>query len=320
MNNASRFFLGITMLFCAGCSGAKEGSASKNEQLNMAVKEDPNQINVAAIKEQNAPSLADRGAGTRGFLVTPLVGSLVSVGTNAVKKMIDNEEKKYHAEYYFGLNDLYFYDQLSNEGPFDPVGLQFGGFKLVRTFTNEAGSTDTAFIADIVLDTSNVYEILNNSIFRLKLKDFKLHYAKAKVAGNKDKILNMDFEITMLTSYVNESGNLFGNVVLGKFYLLLRNAPLDPAAPNYNTYYASLKNTPLTGQSFIVPRSFGYRKESGNFVRTYNQAAYSIQVKVNESSKSVFVNKLLLNNAKVLIDAGGEKLEESLNTIAPTKF
>jgi len=218
------------------------------------------------------------------------------------------------------LNDLYFYDQLSNEGPFDPVGLQFGGFKLVRTFTNEAGSTDTAFIADIVLDTSNVYEILNNSIFRLKLKDFKLHYAKAKVAGNKDKILNMDFEITMLTSYVNESGNLFGNVVLGKFYLLLRNAPLDPAAPNYNTYYASLKNTPLTGQSFIVPRSFGYRKESGNFVRTYNQAAYSIQVKVNESSKSVFVNKLLLNNAKVLIDAGGEKLEESLNTIAPTKF
>ena len=98
---------------------------------------------------------------------------------------------------------MYFYDQLSNEGPFDPAGMQFAGFKIIRTFVNDEGKTDTAFTASFSLDKSNTYEILNNSMFRLRLDDIKLKYAKAKVDPLVKKILNMDIEIGFSSSYVN---------------------------------------------------------------------------------------------------------------------
>ena len=119
--------------------------------------------------------MASRGTGTRGPL-SGIVGGAVSLATNAVKQMIAKDKKKYNAEYNYALTDLYFYDQLSIDGPFDPLGLQFSGFKLVRTFNNN-GKTDTALTAEFVLDTENPYEILNNAMFRLKLKSLKLNYA-----------------------------------------------------------------------------------------------------------------------------------------------
>ena len=50
-------------------------------------------------------------------------------------------------------------------------------------------------------------------------------------------IINMDIEISFRTNYVNGDGQLFDNVELDKFYLLLRNAPLDKNSEGYDTYY-----------------------------------------------------------------------------------
>ena len=80
----------------------------------------------------------------------------------------------------------------------------------------------------------------------------------------------MDFEISINTSYVNETGELFDNVLLGKFYLFIRGAPLNPAASGFDEYYKGLEGTKLTGRAFIVPRSAGYRKENNEILKSYS--------------------------------------------------
>ena len=285
----------------------------------MKIIEERNVINQDDLPAQqvltmNERSLAERGQ-ARGVFA-PLAGSLVSMATDGVKKVIANDRKKYLATYQFGLTDLYFYDQLSAEGAFDPVGLQFSGFRITRTFTNNAGNTDTAMFADFTLDTVNSSAMINNSVFRLRVKDFKLNYAKAKVAKADPKILNMDFEITFLTSYVNSDGMLFDSVVLGKFYFFVRKAPLDQSDTTHRRFYASLKDSLLTGKSFIIPRSFGYHREpDGRIMPGFSQGAYSIQVKVKESSKENFVTKLVMENANLMIDATRDKIKTELKKI-----
>lgn len=309
----------ITSLLLYACAASDVGSATKNEELVMKIKEQRSVINLESLAFQKIPSLNDRALAERGQsrgLLAPVAGSLVSMASNAVKKVIANKQRKYVAAYQFGLTDLYFYDQLSIEGPFDPVGMQFNGFKLVRTFTNKSGENDTAMIADFVLDTLNSAEIFNNSVFRLRLNELKMHYAKARVANSDQKKMNLDFEISFLTSYVNSEGVIFDNVAIGKFYLLLREAPLDQKQAGYATYYAGMKDSLLTGKSFLIPRSFGYHRDSyGEMKPGYSQGAYSIEVKVKESSKNNFVSKLLFENANLIIDATSNQIKTGLKKL-----
>lgn len=308
----------FALSFLAGCAGSHVGSANKAEELHMNILEKKDIVNFSQLKEQSAPSLASRGRNkARGLDI--LVGSVASIATDAIKKVISNEQKKYVANYEFALTDLYFYDQLSNEGPFDPVGMQFSGFKIVRTFMNKEGALDTAFSASFSLDTSNLYEILNNSMFRLRVNDFDLKYAKAKIAEGGAKELNMDIEITFRSSYVSPDGVLYDNVNLGKFYLFIRNAPLETTAKNHQPYYQNLKGKLLTGRSFIVPRSFGYHLEDGDAKPGYSQAAYHIDVKVKESSRNVFESKVITENTNLMIDSYKEKAVQYINKNLPGK-
>lgn len=306
------FAISVQMHFICGCVGSKKGMASKGEQLNMSIRDDK-VVSFGSLKDQEIPSLASRGNNTRGLPMAPLVGNVLSLATNAIKNVIDNEKKKYTATYEFALTDLYFYDQLSNESPFNPAGMRFNGFKIVRTFVNTKGETDTAFSANFSLDKSNMYEMLNNSIFRLRVDDINLKYAKAKLDAGGKKILNMDIEITFHSSFLNQDAVLFDNITLGKFYLFLRNAPLDSAAENYKSYYKNLSGNLLTGKSFIVPRSFGYHMENGEPKPGFSQGAYMITVKIKESSKDNFITKLITESSNIIIEDYKEKAINYLN-------
>ncbi len=302
------------LLFLSGCAGSKVGSAGKGEELNMKITEERDIVNFYALKEQPTLSLAARGSNkARGLNIASLAGNAIGLATDAIKKVIDNEKKKYIADYQFAKTDLYFYDQLSNEGPFDPVGMQFAGFRIARTFVNKEGITDTAFTASFSVDTTNAYEILNNSIFRLRLDEYNLKYAKAKVPATNENKLNMDIEITIHSTYVNAEGILFDNVTLGKFYLFIRSAPLNPSVENYAAYYNGLKGQKLSGRSFIVPRSFGYHIEDGRPMQGYSQGAYNIDVKVKESSKDSFITKVISENSDLIIDVGRKQAIKYVN-------
>jgi hypothetical protein len=303
-------YLSLCIFFMYGCAGSRQGSANEKEKVQMNIHETADVINYAGLKMQAVPDMANRGSGSRGPL-TGIVGSAVSLASSSIKQMIAKDKKKYNAEYSYGLTDLYFYDQLSLEGPFDPLGLQFSGFKLVRTFLNK-GITDTALVADFELDRTNPYEILNNSVFRLKLKSLQLNYAKAKVPAN-NNFLNMDVEITFTSSYVNAQGALFKNMELGKFYFFLRKAPLDKTTAGYDEYYRQLAGKKIDGQCFIIPRSYGYHMvDKNNAQPSYSQGAYNIMVNVKESSKNTFVNQMIIDNSGQLIDALGDQIKKKI--------
>jgi hypothetical protein len=298
----------VSAIVFASCKASEYTTLGKPDQARMKVVEAKNVIPLDTLKEQEILSYEER-ASTRGFFA-PMLGALTSYGADAIKKMIANDKKKYTAEYKMALTDMVFYDQVSTASAFDPIGMQFNGFTVFRTFKNAAGETDTAMKAEFEVDKSNTYEILNNAIFRLKLKSLTLNYAKAKIAKNGPKKLNMDFEITFRTSYVNKGGSLFDNVTLGKFVFSLRDAPLDKNADGYAEYYQRLQGKKIDGRSFIVPRSYGYYISNGKPEECYSQGAYSVQVTVKESSKNSFVNTLLLDNSGQVIDAAGKKINE----------
>lgn len=301
--------LSALALLLASCTATQYSTVGKSDQAKMLVTEKKDVVPFRDLQQQSISTFQERTQ-TR-TLIAPMVGALTSFGVDAIKKMIANDKKKYTAEYKMALTDMVFYDQLSTESVFDPLGMHFNGFTLVRTFTNKDGNIDTAMKAEFELDKTNPYEILNNAIFRLKLKSFTLNYAKAKIAKNGPKKLNMDFEITFRTSYVNEQGVLFDNITLGKFVFMLRDAPLDKNAPGYAAFYDKLKGKKIEGRSFIVPRSFGYYiTEEGVPARSYSQGAYSVQVNVKESSKNSFVNTLILDNSGQLLEAAGKKVNE----------
>ncbi len=77
-----------------------------------------------------------------------------------------------------------------------------------------------------------------------------------------------------------------------------------------------MQDSLLTGRSFIIPRSFGYHLDAyGEMTRSYSQGAYSIEVKVKESSKNNFVSKMLFENANVIVDATRDGIKTKLKKL-----
>jgi hypothetical protein len=249
---------------------------------------------------------------TRGILD----GYLISLATKGIQRMIDNRHRKYTAEFDMASSDLRFYNDLSSNGAFDPQGIKFRGFSLIRLVENpKSHKEDTAFIADFELDTRNLYEIINNSVFRLRLKNLDYRFPKVLTKDDHPSI-NMDFEITFTSSYVNEQGSFFSNVMLGKFYLCLRAMPLNKRARGYNEYFTTLQNTPLIGTSFIVPRSYGYYIANNNQLnKCYSWGNYSISAVVTESSEEKFVDKVIYNNSGLILSESQYEMQKGSSQI-----
>jgi hypothetical protein len=325
------FILLAAVLF-TNCATSNLSNKREGEKVKMAVDQRSEVINYALLQRQQIPTVSNRIANDRdrGLITTGLVSQAVTAGANAVKQLIANENKKYMAEYESGVSGLFFYDQLSVKSAFDPIGMQFAGFTFVRTFKNPKGVLDTAIVAHFSLDTDSmgVYDIFNNSFFRLKLDSIDVRYAKAKVGSNRwympwtlfqkkdDEKLHLDIEIAFTTNYVNKQGNIFNNLELGKFYLNLRNAPINKETEGYKEYYKSLKGKQLDGYSFVVPRSFGYYFHEGDFRECFSRGLYNIVVKVKESSKDKFVDKLIMSNSGQFVDQIGNTIKQEVKKMA----
>lgn len=310
----------LATLVSLSCVGSKYSNKRKGETVSMKIIEDPNFLKLHEVKPQQVPNLAMRGASARGFGVTDVV-SLAVLGVN---KLIEIDKSQFNAAYGQSLSDLYFYDQISTSGHFDPTGLQFRGFELSRTVKIKKNDT-SALLATFEIDTSNRYEILNSSVFRLRLKSLQMQFSKAKASdtrwyvpwswGNSkiDDKMNMDIEIRFYTSYVTAEGNLFDNALTGVFTLNLRNMPLNPAETGYQDYYDKLKNSPVNGYSFLIPRSSGFMLNSDKELeQVYSQGNYRIEVSVKETGKEKFLKTTLAENSNQIMKEGSNQIMKLL--------
>jgi len=307
-------------ILLTGCAANKKFSKVEGESVALKVKEDANLIKYASMQPQNTPELASASK-SRGMV--DIVGQVASVAVSGIISMVDNEKKKYSASYQNSVGQCYFYDQISESSAFDPTGMQFAGFTFLRLTTDNTGKTDTAVYAKFKLDENNLYEIINNSSFKLKLDELKINYAKAKImakrwyqplswfATPKYPTLNMDFEINITSSFVTREGGIYNDTPVGKFYLTLRDIPLDKTDPAYDKFYANVKNNNVIGRSFLVPRSFGYYYDSKRQIKpSYGQGMYNIVVKVNESSQPNFVQEMLFDNSTEIIQQAGSSFNK----------
>ena len=274
----------------------------------------------AHLPNQDIPTLDERMHAARGLITTGAT-SLIGLAVSGAKTIITNEKGKYTANTKFTKTELYFYDQPSLDGPFDPAGMQFTGFDLVRTIRNEAGELDTAFFATFEVDTSQAAEILNNHIFRLKLTAFREKYVKPKVAMVGKRKMSVEFDISFLTTYISDKGTIHDSLVLGKFHCTLKDISIEHGDPEFGICRKEEKA--VTGKAFIVPRSAGYFKTDNKIVQGYNQGAYTIAVTVKECTKPNFATSYIIENGGSWLDdaskAAGSKVTQMTSPAGATK-
>jgi hypothetical protein len=300
---AATLFAIIT--FCiaiSGCMGAKIGSKHKGEVTMLSINP-----GIAIDTDKLQMQMAYNDGKIRGDFFDPTTfgTTALSIVATGVKKTIDNEKKKYQASYEFNIasdrthklrNDsMYFYSKKSQVGPFDVKNMQFTGFTVCRLFgrNKKDENKEMAMRAFFELDTSNLCEIAYDGVFRLKLKEFEIHYAKAKIPHGKKKI-NLDIQVQFLSSYISKEGQFYPNAVLGTFTKTINGVVLQDTAS-----FHKFEDKPMDGWSFVVPRSY-YHSPRGDM---WNQGSYSIKVTVKETSKQRFVNQLASAESSQFIDA-----------------
>jgi hypothetical protein len=268
---------------------------------------DSNGIDGLSKRIQTAGT--SRGA---GGLITSLATDLIGQAATAINTIITNEQSKYTTVSSFVLTDSYFYDQPSTDGPFDPVGMQFKGFDVVRTVKGKDGQTDTAFIARFALDTNRTAEILYNSTFMLKMTDFRLKNVKPKVSiSNKTKKLSVEFDISFIASYINHDGNLIDNITLGKFHKLIQGVSIDLKKEDFGRWTDG--DSGVTGKSFIIPRSYGYVIDGKKVEKGYNRGLYSILITVKESTNPTYATKMMIENGNIIVNTLSKELSTKVS-------
>jgi len=294
-------FLLISCIFLftfSSCASYKYSNKHKDEKLRAQVIDTLPVIEKSDLLAQVSITDASRGE-------IDILGRVIGYAATGIKKIIELSKKNLTVQYTTGLNNLTFYKAPSTQGVIDPEGMQFNGFTVLRTVRIN-DEIDTALFLRFVVDTSEKYDIINNSMFRLKLDEIKVNYAKARIngckwympwtvfwAGKKNKKLNMDIEIIITSSWLGENYSINTNVEIGRFMLGLRNLPLDKKDTGYVKIYSELKGEMLDGYSFIVPRSYGkYPDIMHKFNKCWGQGLFNIQVNITEAGKEKFITKV----------------------------
>ncbi len=309
--------LAVMLIAVIPCFPQEENKAGGGEKLEMKIDTSENILPFDKITYQKAYTMDERSG--RGIVAS----FLINKGVQGIQSLIDNRKKKYSADYSFAIKDESFYDQVSTQGPFDPTGIRFKGFTVARISKSDNNRGDTVFVARFSIDTSDdrITDMLNNGIFRLKLDSFAIKSSRVRLPKHV-KNLNLDFEITFLSSYISSTGQIFQDVPIGKFIYSIRNAPMDPDDPSYKTFYANLaKRRPeCTGQSFLIPRSAGYFKndDTKKIEQCWGEGLYSVKVSVKECSRNKFIDKLVIFSYGDILSLGNSTLQKKYGSTATT--
>ncbi|MDR3713365.1 MAG: hypothetical protein P4L51_11150 [Puia sp.] len=301
-----------------GGAGA-DAKKKEAEKLDLHVDTSVNLLTSASLPVQDGPSFNELNS--KGLFLIPIVaGYAATKGVQAIQKMITDRKNRYTAAYDFAQRDHYFYNQISTTGAFDPAGIQFRGFTIVRVLKNRSERhEDTVFLAKFVLDTTDgkCAEIMNNGIFRLRLDTIRIIRGKVRAPKIPDE-LNLDFEIDITASYRTETGELYTDAPMGKFILPLRKAPLFGTSEHSHRFYDSLdkKKPALLGQCFMIPRSAGYYKTKNGVVEPcWGKGLYALKVSVKETSKMKFVDRLIFMGSDPAISVGSSALQKKVSAI-----
>lgn len=297
--------LGGVILMMGSCTSYKYSNKTGKEEVVMASIDYTDPVTLQKVVQQNNPTEV-----SRGFVSSDMLVQGANLAIQGVKYLIDESKKKYVAEYTGGIHNENFYATNSKSGMLDPEGIQFKGFVFERKFTEKKKKDPVnALKIAVSLDESKMEDLYFNARFYLKLDSAVIDYAKVKLNDKKWYIpwtwfikkqttFNLDMEIAILANWLDETGSIHSDVPFGKFILPLRNIPVDPNSEARKVYFEKLKNTPIAGSSYIIPRSVTYcTDKKGKSEPCFGRGNFNITVKVKESSKEGFVTKIIHENS-----------------------
>jgi hypothetical protein len=292
---------------------------AKNENKRIKVDTCKNIVSADKLYPQSAPSMEDRGVD--GRFIPLVAGYLITAGVQEARKLINDRKNKYISQDNYTVDNQYFYDQISAKNGFDPSGINFKGFEVMRIEEKSKTKHDTVFFAKFILDTTGdrIEEIINNGIFRLRLDS--LYISSTKVKMTRSGRISMDFQIDFTSTYRGDNGQIFMNVPLGKFVYPLRNAPVHQEDTGYARFYAEKcrEKPAIPGFCFTVPRSAGFYKnpDSKAIEPCWGPGLYAISVTVKETSKEKFVDKVLVLSSDPVLSVGGSSLQNKIGNNSP---
>ena len=300
-------YISLVFVFCS-CTSYQYSNKTSNEKVILSSVDYDDPLTLKSIVALNNPQLESRGVMSTDMLVQG-----ANLAIQGVKYLIDESKKKYIAEYIGSINNEKFYANNSKNGLLDPEGIQFKGFTFERNFKEKKGEQLKAIQASISLDESKLEDIYFNSKFYFKLDSISIDYAKVKLNAKKwflpwtwflkkQTTFNLDLEIAIHANWIDEQGVIHANVPFGQFFLPLRNIPVNPNDGDKQHYFNQLKNIPIAGSAYLIPRSVTFCRDiRGKIEPCFGRGDFNITVKVKESSKEGFVTKLLQDNADDLI-------------------
>lgn len=316
----------VVLLFSATTSLQAQKNMP-NEHINLIVIHDKKlseEINM--VQEEVSQQVEENrfiGLATLGSIAYNMImGKLVSGATGGVEKAIERGRAKYNAEWTASVSKDYFYNNVSFNGPFDPSGMQFGGMKTVRLLPNEANPTklDTAFYFSCHVDKERISDLLKNSRFGLVLDTLLLDLSKTKAKLPRNRKFNLDVNIRITASWVNQATQYFKDQELGNFQLTLKNIVYDPEHPIYICTDGK-DGANLEGSCFIVPRSYcGYIEKSPDsdkeiYRNLWGQGEYTMEITVKEQTENKSMVKDLFNEYMIkVVETYGNEIK---NTYTP---
>lgn len=266
-----------------------------------------------------AQDLAQAEQGARGFgsdvlaslgnaavgISTGYMASVADLGIQAVGRliMLDRQHKQEWEQTVanechiteqigtlYALND--FYTSGSQKGALDPSGLQFNGIGCLATTGN-----DTAFYISCHLNRDKLDRIINHSKFELTLDTLILNPYRAHLPNTdlpiefsfaERKTFDFKVKIQLLSSWMDFIPAMHKDEVLGEFTI---DVPIDSTDVNEQGLFVYIRRPgeepkyTLTGESFIVPRSYmQVRLEpEGNVIDHFGTGQYSLNITIDET-------------------------------------
>ena len=237
-------------------------------------------------------------------MATGYMSSLVDLGIQALGQLI-TMDRRHQQEWLetvtkectytnsvgtlYAIND--FYAAGSDRGTLDPTGIQFNGIGCLATVGD-----DTAFYVSCHLNRDKLYRLLDHSKFELVLDTVFINPYHSHLPNStlpisfsfaQRKTFNFKMKIQILSSWMDFTPALHKDEMLGEFVL---NIPIDSADVDRRggfSYIRPAQGTPryeLTGESFIVPRSYMQVADPVmGFHAHYGTGQYSVNVLVEET-------------------------------------
>lgn len=206
---------------------------------------------------------------------------------------------------------LDFYKRPSLNGPLDPTDMNFNGFgcRQVIEYVDDDGNTKEQEVFFVSCKVKSSPEgkarMLNHSKFEVEVDTLRFNYALCDLPNdslgmNTDKRIGFSFEnrkdlkfivnATITSSWINQALMVFNDQPLGSFDIV---ASIDPKYIDEDgvfRYYASQdknsgKDVRVTGDCFLVPRSYVGSSDMQNIQDSWGTGQYKVEMQISETCK-----------------------------------